>query len=290
MLRTEDLALTVERQVPGELVTNALKIKAFVEERIKDYTVEKYYDDPDAAKKDRAVLNAAAKDLNGRRLSLERDFMAPFDEFKAIIKQTTSVLDFAAAKLDEVVKAVEETHKNEKRREIEEYFTKSEYTIVTLEKIFDQKWLNKTVKFVSVAKEIDERIKKIFTDLELIDRIGQDAETVKALYLNSLDIGSALAEGDRLKANRERVAKEAAEREARKHDEHIEAQAAELRVDTIAEIKAEAVTSIAAAALEIDPDPIVEFTIRFRGTRSALIAMRKYITDLGIEYEKLGEA
>jgi hypothetical protein len=287
MIRTEDLALTVERQIPGELVTNALKIKAFVEERVKDYTVEKYYDDPDAAKKDRAILNSAAKDLNGRRLSLEREFMAPFDDFKAIIKQTTTVIDAAAAKLDEVVKAVEETQKNEKRREIEDYFTQSEYTIVPIDRIFDDRWLNKTVKFTSVAKEIDERIKKIFTDLELIDRIGTDAETVKALYLNTLDIGSALAEGDRLKSNRERVAKEAAERDARKHDEHIEAQAEELRVDTVAEMKAENVVNMAAAALEVEADPIIELTIRFRGTRSALIAMRKYMTDLGIEYEKL---
>jgi hypothetical protein len=287
MIRTEDLALAVERQIPGELVTNALKIKAFVEERVKDYTVERYYDDPDAAKKDRAVLNSASKELNGKRLSLEREFMAPFDEFKMIIKQTTQAIDFAASKLDEVVKAVEETQKNEKRREIEDYYEKAGYTIVSLEKIFDQKWLNKTVKFAAVAKEIDERIKNIFGGLELIERIGADSDTVKALYLNTLDIRSALAEGDRLKANRERVEKEAAEREARKHDEHIEAQASELRVDTLAEEKADAVTNIAAAALEIDPDPIVEFTIRFRGTRSALIAMRKYMTDLGIEYEKL---
>jgi len=70
MIEAKDLTLKVEKQVPGELVTNALKIKAFVE------------------------------------------------EFKKVIKDTTSLIDEASRKIDAIVKAAEEEERRRKMAEI----------------------------------------------------------------------------------------------------------------------------------------------------------------------------
>jgi hypothetical protein len=285
----KSLELTIERNVPGELVTNALAIQAFVEERIKDYAPEKFYDDPDRAKKERSVLNAASKELNTRRLALEREFMRPFDEFKAIIKTTTQAIDYAASRLDEIVKAVEETQKNEKRRDIEALFEKKAFDLAPLDRIFDQRWLNKGAKMKDIDAEMTASIKKIYSDIAVIEALPEDAIEVKAQYLETLDIGAALGMAQRLKANRERIAEEKRTREERQHREHLADQAIILGKEAQEEAKAEPLASLAAEALEIEKDPIIEYTLRFRGTKAQLIALRTYMTAQGIEYTKVEE-
>jgi len=287
MIETKDLALTIEKQVPGELVTNALAIKAFVEERIKDYAPENFYDDPDRAKKERSVLNAASKELNTRRLALEREFMAPFDEFKSIIKETTGRIDYASSKLDEIVKAVEETQKAEKRLCIEEIYKGMNFDLAPLDRLFDQKWLNKGTKLKEVEYEMDAKIKKIYSDIEIIEALPEDAIEVKAQYLETLDIGAALGMAQRLKANRERIAQEARDREERQHQERLRDQAIILGEDAERGSKADHMATLAAEALGIPKDPIIEYTLTFRGTKSQLVALRQYMTSLGIEYEKV---
>lgn len=283
----ESLILVVERQVPGELITNVKKIQDFVKERVKDFSIDKYVGGEEAAKKDRAVLNNAVKQLDSKRIELEKAFNAPLEEFKALMKETTGIIKDASSKLDALVKEYEEKEKAEKKSEIELYFQGLNFSLVSLDRIFESTWLNKTVKIKTAKEALSEKVKKIYADIELIERIGADSEEVKAFYLDTLDIGQALAKGDQLKANRERLEKEKAEREARKHEEKIEEQKIELRKDVEHELKAEKAQSLAAEALEIKVDPIIEYTLCFRGTRAQLFALRRYMTELGIEYKKI---
>lgn len=285
----KSLELIIEKEVHGELVTNALAIQAFVEERIKDYAPEKFYDDADRAKRERSVLNAASKDLNGRRLALEREFMRPFEDFKSIIKATTTRIDYAAAKLDEIVKAVEETQKAEKRLCIEELFKGMTFGLASLDQLFDPKWLNKGTKLKDIEAELEAKIQRIYSDIAVIEALPFDALEVKAQYLETLDIGAALATAQRLKANRERLEAEARDRDDRKHREHLEDQAIILGIDATEESKADPIESLAAEALGVEKDPIIEYTLRFRGTKAQLIALRTYMTAQGIEYTKVEE-
>lgn len=294
-IETKDLTLTVERQVPGELVTNALAIEAFVAERIKDFIPEEYYDDPEAAKKDRAVLNAAAKDLNARRLSLEREFNAPFEPVKAAIKRATDMLTLGADKLGEVWSAVEETKRNEKRREIEQAWTATAFDLFPLSRVFDDRWLNKGTKMPDVIDAINAVIARTYKDLRTIETAitdEKDAATIKALYLESLDIGEALAKGQAIKANRDRLAKEAAERTEREAAATKQQALDDLAKEADAELEADRVAPLAAAALAEEGeaaefDPIVTKALRFRGTRAQLLGLKQYMADNGIQYETI---
>jgi len=261
MIEAKDLVLTVERQVPGELVTNALKIKAFVEERLKDFEPGKYLD-IDQAKKDRAVLNAASKELNQKRLELERQFMAPFEEFKKIIKDTTVLIDEASRKIDAIVKTHEEEEKKRKMAEIEKIYAETGLDVVPLAKIFDQRWLNRTKKLSEVAEEIADRKIKILNDLKIINSLP-DKEEVLAYYLDTLDIGAAMDLAQRLKENREKA-------------RAIERPAPEKQLEDVQK------------RIHIE-EPIVEYTLRFRGTKSALMELRACMDRLGITYEKVEE-
>ena len=262
MIEAKDLVLTVERQVPGELVTNALKIKSFVEERLKDFEPGKYLD-IDQAKKDRSVLNAASKELNQKRIELERQFMAPFDEFKKIIKETTTLIDEASRKIDAIVKAAEDEERQKKQTEIEKVYADIGLDVVPLAKIFDQRWLNKTKKLSEISAEIADRKQKILSEIKVISALP-DKDEVLAYYLDTLDIGSAMDLANRLKENREKA-------------RAIEKPAPEKQLEDVQK-------SIQDRPVE---EPIVEYTLRFRGTKSALMELRACMDRLGITYEKV---
>jgi len=266
MIEARDLVLTVERQVPGELVTNALKIKAFVEERLKDFEPGKYLD-IDQAKKDRAVLNAASKELNQKRLELERQFMAPFEEFKKVIKDTTSLIDEASRKIDAIVKAAEDEEREIKKREIEKIYADIGLDVVPLAKIFDQRWLNKTKKLSEIAAEIADRKQKILSEIKVINSLP-DKEEVLAYYLDTLDIGAAMDLAQRLKENREK-----AKTIEQKQPEAVKQEQGEQKKDEAVEQHAE--------------QEVVEYTLKLRGTKSALMELRACMDRLGITYEKI---
>lgn len=209
ILTENDLNLVVTEKTLGNLKTNALQIKELVKNSIPKYDVINYNESNiDQAKKDKALLNNAAKSLNAKRIEIEKEWMRPFTEFKTIVADTVSLISECSNKIDLVVKQSEEKEKNEKRAEIQKYYDSKGFTLVALEKIFSAKWLNKTEKIKSIFAAIDEIIAKIQDDIKTLEAIGEDVELLKALYLDTLNINTAIQYANTLKANREK-AKEA---------------------------------------------------------------------------------
>lgn len=288
MIETKDLTLVVKKQELGELITNANEIKTFVETRLKDYTPENYVGKVEDAKKDRAELNKASKELNAKRLELEKLFMKPFDEFKGIIKETTTAIDGASKKLDEIVKGEEEREKDEKRGNLTTYFNTKNFTLLPFEKIFQDRWLNKTAKHKEVYTEIDDAIEKIYREIKTLEAL-EDADVLKQLYLDTLDIGAAIRKGEELKEYREKLAAEAKERAERETTAKMQAQQQELAKEEISVQNAAPMATLAAQAAGIEPDadPVMEYTLKFKAKRSVLFALRQYMTDNKIVYEKI---
>lgn len=219
----QDLTLVIKEMTIGNLVTNATEIKAFVAEKLKEYSVEHYGHDAKQAAKDKAELNAAAKKLNDERIALEKQWNKPFQEFKDIVSETTAMIKEASGKLDEIVKAKEAAEKTEKKEAIVKIWDAKNFTLVPLVQIFNPQWLNKTYKIAKVEADIDNLIQKITDDLAALEGFGEDTRTLKELYLTTLDLQDALKKGAELKANRERLAALEAERKAQ---EERKAQAA----------------------------------------------------------------
>ena len=219
----KDLTLVKKEMTIGNLVTNATEIKAFVAEKLKEYSVEHYGHDAKQAAKDKAELNAAAKKLNDERIALEKQWNKPFQEFKDIVSETTAMIKEASGKLDGIVKAKEAAEKAEKKEAIVNVWDAKNFTLVPLVQIFNPQWLNKTYKIAKVEADIDNLIQKISDDLSALEGFGEDTRTLKELYLTTLDLQDALKKGAELKANRERLAALEAERKAQ---EERKAQAA----------------------------------------------------------------
>lgn len=216
-LTAADLTLAIRRQELGVLETNVEQIKEAVLAALPGYTPENYQGRIDALKKDKAALNNAAEELNSARLRLEREFMKPFEVVKGTISETVNAIKNASGKLAEVANELDAQEKNNKQAWIGEYWRIKEFPFPGVyAKIFDPKWLNKTVTKKVISAELDAKCEKIMADIKILERFPvEDQDELKAFYLDTLDISKTFERADRLKENREAVEKEAVEREER---------------------------------------------------------------------------
>ena len=278
-LTEKDLALDVRELTLGTLTTNALKLRDHVAATLERYTPENYSEDNvDQAKADRAILNKAAKELNDRRIQLERDWNAPLQDFKSIIGDTVKMIADGSAKIDAVVKGVESKAKAEKRAAIEELWERKGITLLPLSKMWDDRWLNKTKRLPAVEKEIGEKLLKIEAELDTLAAVDtEDGDVLRAYYLDCLDLQRTLTYSATLKNNRQRLQEEQARRQA-------EAEAQATREAYVAPTAEPAPTTYEAPEVAI---PVtLERTMVVRGTREQLIALAEFMNAEGIWFKK----
>lgn len=278
-LTEQSLALNVLDLTFGTLTTNALQLHDYVAETLERYTPENYSEDNvEQAKADRAILNKAAKELNDRRIQIEREWNAPLQEFKGIVGDTVKMIADGSAKIDAVVKGVENKAKAEKRASIEELWDRKGITLLPLSKLWDDKWLNKTKRLPAVEKEIGEKLLKIEAELDTLAAVDtEDGEVLRAYYLDCLDLQRTLAYSATLKANRQRLQEEQARRQA-------EAEAQATREAYVAPTAEPAPTTYEAPEAVI-PE-VLERTMVVRGTREQLIALAEFMNAEGIWFKK----
>jgi F0F1-type ATP synthase membrane subunit b/b' len=181
--------------------------------------------------------------------------------------------------------------------EIQCYFDTRNFDLVPLDRVFNDRWLNKTFKRPDIRKEIDAAVSDIYANIKVLERIPDYGATAKTLYLETLDMGAALKQVDTMKANAEKLAREQAEREDRERREQIERNRKALEQEKEESVPpSERMNELVNEALDI-PMPevetpqkpeIMEFTLRFRGTKEKLFALKAWMNDNGIAYEKIG--
>ena len=278
-LTEQSLALNVLDLTFGTLTTNALQLHDYVAETLERYTPDNYSEENvEQAKADRAILNKAAKELNDRRIQIEREWNAPLQEFKGIVGDTVKMIADGSAKIDAVVKGVESKAKAEKRASIEELWERKGITLLPLSKLWDDKWLNKTKRLPAIEKEIGEKLLKIEAELDTLAAVDtEDGEVLRAYYLDCLDLQRTLAYSATLKANRQRLQEEQARRQA-------EAEAQATREAYVAPTAEPAPTAYEAPEAVI-PE-VLERTMVVRGTREQLIALAEFMQAEGIWFKK----
>lgn len=293
------LALIIKEKTLGNIVTNAKGIRDYVTEKIKEYSVDNYKGDAKQAAKDRAEINSAIKTLSDQRISLEKEWNVPFQEFKDIVTETTNMMKSASSKLDAIVKAKEEAEKAEKREQIEELWESKKFNLVTLDRVFSQQWLNKTCKITTVDSEMDTVIKEINNDLKTLDEFGEDTAILKDIYLSTLNLRQTLNKGAELKANRERLAQLEAEKKAREEQEALEEQKLEVfgvnkvQVQEVEQIQEETqeevsnyVEPIVETTREVPQVPSLNetvYTFNIYGEENDIDTVRTIASDMGLD-------
>lgn len=225
----EDLTLVINNPDEGHF----LKSIGWNKEQIKDAVVsitEQYrglaYTEAQLqeAKADRAKLNAMKKDISDRRIQVKNALLEPYNVFEAEVNEVVALIDEPIAMIDEQIVAYEERTKEEKRQDLEKFFTENRADLpelITFDKIFNPKWLNKTSSLSSCKKEIKKAIEDITADLSVIHSSlsGKYSVYAEEFYLKrEMNLSKALSEANRIqemdrKAEEAKKAKEQAEKE-----------------------------------------------------------------------------
>lgn len=279
-LNEKDLELVVSQEELGFLETNAKNIKEKVLAILPNYSADNYDESNiDVAKADKALLNKSAKALNDKRIELEKKFNAPFEEFKTIIKETTDLINQASSKIDEVVKDVDNKEKN-KRKEIivknyEEKINELK-DILPLEKIFEDKWLNKgsfnDKGEFKLVNELQDKINRVRNDLIAIGELHSKYEVeLKNDYLNNFDLSRAIAK------NTELIKKE----------ELLKVQQEESQKVIIEQKEERILEDAGKKVMTYITDDELTYTLKVTGKRSQLVALKKFLETNEMKYEKV---
>lgn len=306
VLEENSLQLVVNEQTLGTLKTNAEQIRDLVKNVAGQYKAENYSEDTvDVAKADKTKLNKAKKALNDERIKLEKAFNAPFEEFKAIVKEAVGYIDEAVAQIDTVIKDVDEKAKSQKREEIGKVAEKCglEEAGIKLDSIWNEKWLNKSTSLKAVEKEINERIEGVRRDLETLKSFAEDYDVLVVRYKESFDLNATVAYANQLKEQREakkaeEAAKEQPKQEAEvpefpktKPEEKPEAPKQEQEGQHISAGEMDAADAFAAAlgqGTEAMPEePLYTRGFKVTGTKGQLTEIAEFMKQRGIHFESI---
>lgn len=239
------------------------------------------------AKDDRATLNALKKSLNDEKIKIKKEFMVPYDDFEAKIKELIELVDKPASEIDKQVKVFEEQEKAKKRETIKTIYSENigAYAeLISLEKLYDPRWENKTYKETDITKEIQDVVKKADSDLKVIMDLKSEFEfQIKDTYFKTLDLGQALIENQRLEKQKEL------------QEQLTKPQTTEVKVDPVNSIDVDAADAMRYAIgvdtsneestqVESTPEKLVSVTFKVECTPEKLTALGEYMKANGIKY------
>jgi hypothetical protein len=288
---TTELELIVINKTVGSLNTNISRLEELVNIRLEDYSPDKYTGDADSAKKDRAELNKAKDAIATSRRKIIDELMKPYSDFEERCKALEKKIDLASRALDEIVKQKESEEKEAKRQRIQLYWNSKNFDLFPIDRVFNQKWLNKTFKEADITREIDSVIDRTYKDLKTVEKycelneLAESAEILKAHYLVSLDMTETLEYAEQLQKKKDLAEKEAVERSDREHREKLEKQFAETAKEAKKVESSKYVDELVAMSSgEPVEEKRKEYVISVKCTKDELVQLRCSLDAIGIEY------
>lgn len=203
---TTDLAV----MIPKELPFNFEELEAELTERLHHYnTMVITEDGVREGKEDLAKLRKLREAIDTRRKEVKKQYSAPLTEFEDKVKRLIVKIDEPIAVIDSQVKAFVEQEREQKLEEIraayEELVPESFKEIIPCDRILDPKWLNKTTTMKSIRERLSEIAKRANVDMALIEGVNPKyMAAVKAKFIETLDVSTALNYQDELMAAEER--------------------------------------------------------------------------------------
>lgn len=232
-------------------------------------------------KAERAKLSKLREAVEAKRKEVKREYMAPYTDFESKVNELVAIIDAPIAAIDGQLKAFDDLRREEKRAEIRKAYETivpvEIQAIVPLERIFDPKWLNATVKTKAVETELTTMVQQTEDDLQVLDMVEPEfAAAVRARYMETLNIGAALRYKQTLVA-----AAEAAKRRA-----EVMAAPAAAPVQEPESVQ-EAPEAPAESELAEEPVKLYRLRLEFRLTQDQANALKHFLEANNIDYMKI---
>ena len=287
-----DLQLKTTKFELGVIETNLTELEKIVDESLEKYRGLVVSEDQiGEAKKTRSDLNALKKTANDWRIRKEKEFNEPFAQVKAQVKRICDNIDNVNGEIDKQIKSFEETQKQEKRAAIETWWAENGKRTVPLEKVWDERYLNKTFSEKQWQDDLRRKKERITNEIFQITQMGEAAKVDFLLqeYMKTLDVSAALEAWERQEEAKRRADEEKARMEAERQAREEKArQAAEMAAKTNQNVPE--TYQEAPKAEQKDDVRDYLYSPEFRlvdVTYEQMIALAKFFKDNGISYETL---
>ena len=192
-------------------------LKAELEQKCKEYENLVYTEDQiKMAKEDKARLNKLKAALNNERIQRQKEWNAPFAEFKSKVDDLISIIDKPVAMIDKQVKEYDKQQEDMKREKIRKLWDglEGKPDWLKLNDCFSNGWLLKSCSMPKVKACMEEIIATSNRDVATLEQLPEYSFEAVAAYKKNRKLDEAIAEATKL--TNLRKMKEAQEEEQRK--------------------------------------------------------------------------
>lgn len=225
------------------------------------------------AKDERASINKLVKSIADYRKNIVAEFKKPIEQFETTAKETEKILKETSDFVDVQVKNFENKEKEKKMEEIEKIYNaqiEELKDVISINQLFNDKWLNKGTTLQSIEDEIKSRLDDIRSGLKAIEELHSEFELeIKNTYLQDFDLSKAIIKNNQLKEQKERLSK------------------VEEKKEEIVQEKVE--TMLKKEVKEDVSDPILTYTLKITAPLSKQQALRKFLDLNKMTFEKVVE-
>ena len=188
----------------GKVYTNASELLPDIQEGLKHYNYVVDEGNYKKAKTDRAALNNLVKLVSDKRKQVENDVFAQWIQDKKDIMQVEKTIKAASDKLGDGINDIDNAEKELKRNQIKELWTNMTNDKYPFDLVFEERYLNKTVKNKEIEESLNNKFLKAEEQLSFIEASLPDdelqAEQVIQLFCKTLDLSKATERINEIKA------------------------------------------------------------------------------------------
>ena len=275
-----------------EIEWNNEELKTAIAKKMEDYKGLVFTEETIAdGKKDRADLNKLRGAIDNERKRIKKMCMEPYDKFEKEVKEVLGLVDEQINAIDVQIKEVEQIKREEKIKTVQEMFESIGFQkFVTLEMIWDEKWLNASVSLSKVENQMKETMYRIGEDVGTISGLPEFSFEAMEVYKKTLNLSQAIQKGQELadiqKRKEEALARQKAEEERRKAEEAAAGKEPENPEDA-------ADTHDAPKKAEendytrVVSEPVMRIDFRVWGTKEQILALRDYMKQNNLKFGKV---
>lgn len=282
-----------------EIKWNNEELKAAIAEKMEEYKGLVFTEETiSEGKKDRANLNKLRGAIDDERKRVKKLCMEPCNRFEKEVKEVLALVDEQINAIDVQIKEVEQIKREEKRKAVQELFESIGFQkFVTLEMIWDEKWLNASVALSKVENQMKETMYRIGEEVGTISRLPEFSFEAMEVYKKTLDLTQAIKKGQELadiqKRKEEALARQKAEEERRKAEEERR-KAEEAATGKESENPEDAADTHDAPKKAEENDytrvvsePVMRIDFRVWGTKEQILALRDYMKQNNLKFGKV---
>lgn len=188
----------------GKVYTNASDLLPEIQNGLKHYDYVVDENNYKQAKSDRTTLNNLVKIVSDKRKQVENDVFAQWLQDKKDIMEVEKTIKSASDKLGDGINEVDNAEKELKKNQIKELWANMTNNKYPFELVFEERYLNKTVKNKEIEESLNNKFLKAEEQLSFIEASLPEnelqAEQVIQLFCKTLDLSKATDRINEIKA------------------------------------------------------------------------------------------